>query len=310
MDIATKLATSSTASRMSIERYLQAPLEDEPASVPAINAALMQQGVPSHEQQRRGHHRRGHSGATSYDTFSEERRTLYTAASGPVSTGTSFSIGARVNPRHTNEVHPEIIELPSLRMVGLEHDTVPSQEVSNTGRTGNFERTLTELRNTSPLAVQVDSAYRAKIEAELASLQHRARTLDEQMRSFREQRANDELLVPRITDSVAYEQIISRPKLAWLLGDVDMNNTSSLRPTEPAKNVARPATSDRMKEDMQQRLPRRSKSSSALGNDVQQSFMNPKTLTIDRTHSRRQKFFCTFCQKKFHNRVSQTTIPT
>ena len=290
---------------MSIERYLQAPLEDEAASVPAINAALKQQGSRTPKDRSREQRQPGHSRGTSYDANSEGRRTFYTSASGQDSTGTSISVGIKTNHRLVSNAMSKINHLPKLRTAALEHADIHSPEEPATGRTGDSERTLIEGHTTSQVVIAVDDAYRARIENELAALQHRARRLEQQMRNFSKQDENDGLLVPRITDELAYEQMESRPKLAWLLGGLSTGIESTARVPEPALNQNRPSTSGRLEEETRPRIPQRSKSSSALQYNAHNPIESQKASMIDRTPSKRHKFFCTFCQKKFHNRVSE-----
>jgi hypothetical protein len=123
------------------------------------------------------------------------------------------------------------------------------------------------------------------------------------MRNFSAQEEDDELLVPRITDELACEQMKARPKLKWLLGGASTGNESAAKIPEPALSQRRPSTSGRLEEQAQTRIPQRSKSSNALQYDAHRPVAS--RLSVDRTSSKRTKFFCTFCQKKFHHRVSE-----
>lgn len=313
VESAAKIAASQTASRMSIERYLQAPLEDEPASVPAISAALKQQQTPVRGDHR-GHFRGGSLG-TSYDANSEGRRTIHTSASGQETTGTSFSVGVRSSPHPNRDVPLKKPQLIRLNVAALENANAASPENSATTKTPDSAKTLTELQDTSPLEKSVSNAYRARIEAELAYLQQRARLLETQTQRMNEQRENEELLVPRITDELAYEQMASNPKLAWILGTdgVGISNntklTTSAKMTGPVFNQLpnRPSTSGRLKDDTQTKLPRKSKSSSALGQEPYESVTSSKAIAIERTSSKGLRFFCTFCRKRFHYQVSSSS---
>ncbi|KAF2442243.1 hypothetical protein P171DRAFT_474677, partial [Karstenula rhodostoma CBS 690.94] len=310
-DSAAKIAASKTASRMSIERYLQAPLEDEPASVPAINAALKDKSSPAwskHNQPRRVL-RQAHSRETSYDANSEGRRTFYTSASGQESTGTSFSIGHRSNHHQRSNLHLMMPQLPRLRTVSLMHGSVHSPEEPTTGKTLNSERTLTDQHETIPLGKSVDSAYRARIESELALIQEKARRLEEEVQRFDERKENEELLVPRITDERAHQQMALNPKLAWILGG-DSTNTSGMERPMTSTSItvdtlsdmpSRPATSGRLTRPVLEKLLRRSKSSSVLLDESHWSSDRRRAVLVGRTSSKRPRFFCTFCQKRFHS---------
>jgi hypothetical protein len=294
---------------MSIERYLQAPLEDEPASVPAINAALKEKSSPARSEQNqmnRGH-RRGHSRETSYDANSEGRRTFYTSASGPESTGTSFSVAPRSNHHQRSPAHLTMPPLPRLRTAALLHDNVHSPEEPTTGRTLDSERTLTDQHETSQPGMSADSVYRARIEAELARIQQKSRRLEEEMRRFDEKKGNEELLVPRITDEMAYQQMASKPKLAWILGDSSAERPkTSISVAADTSNAmpSQPATSDRVIGEVSGRLPKRSKLSSVLLEEARRTSDRRRAMLVGRKSSKHPRFFCTFCQKRFHDRVS------
>ncbi|KAF9735987.1 C2H2 type zinc finger domain-containing protein [Paraphaeosphaeria minitans] len=305
-DTAARNAAAKSASRMSIERYLQAPLEDEPASVPAINAALKENSSPvwiEHDLSRRIHHR-GHSRDTSYDANSEGRRTFYTSASGQESTGSSFSFGPRSNNHQRSNLHLAMPPLPRLRTAALVRDDVHSPDELNTGKTLDSGWALTDQHETSPQGKSADSAYRARIEAELARIQEKARSLEEEVRRFDQRKENEELLVPRITDEMAHQQMALKPKLAWILGGDSTNKpmtSTSITADTLNDGPSRPATSGRSIDSMPEKIPRRSKSSSAILEESQWASDRRRGVMMGRTPSKRPKLFCTFCQKKFHN---------
>jgi hypothetical protein len=113
------------------------PLEDEPASIPAINAALKEKNLPTwsgQNQTNRGR-RRGNPRGTSYDANSEGRQTFYTSANGPESTGTSFSVAPRPNHHQRNHAHPTIPQLPRLRTAALVHESLRLSEEPTSGDT-------------------------------------------------------------------------------------------------------------------------------------------------------------------------------
>lgn len=294
---------------MSIERYLQAPLEDEAASVPAINAALKDKSSPSWTEPNRTRRvdRQAHSRNTSYDANSEGRRTFYTSASGQESTGTSLSIGAR-SYHHRSTVQLTMPRLPGIQTGITVHDGTHS----TIEPTMESARTLIDQFETSPPANSIGIAYRARIEAELARIQGKARRLEGEVRRFKEQKDNEELLVPRITDEVIHQQMALKPKLAWILGGENVHTSVMERPSTSASATgtvdtwndmpSRPTTSGRPT-PMPEQAPRRVKSSSALIEESHWPNDKSSSLLVGRKSSKRPKFFCTFCQKRFHNRV-------
>lgn len=317
MGTASEIPSSKNASRMSIERYLQAPLEDEPASVPAINAALKEKGPPTWTNQTfLGGHRRGHSRGTSNDANSDGRRTFYTSASGQESTGTSFSIGPRSSHHQRSNTHDTMPDVPNLHTAALKDTKIHAQKESASEKTLTSERTLGEFHSPNS-GMSVDSAFRARIEAELILIQQKARMLEAQMRRIDEQKEHA-VLRPSITNEMAYKQMASNPKLAWILGDERVDFGSAGRPTTSASVTApkfesvpsRPDVNSRMTEEVQDKSPRRSKSSSVLGQESRRPPSDNKRAVgvLGQTTSKRPKFFCTFCQKRFHGRVSQVGI--
>lgn len=306
---AARIAASQTASRMSIERYLNAPLEDEPASVPAINAALKRQS-----SQRRDT-RNLHSRESSYDANSEGRRTFYTSGSAPDSTGTSYSAVSRANHHQRSKTHPEMPEVPELprpEQVESESARVQSPERPTTSRTVDTEKTWAEQMEMVMPGYSPDKRidYRARAEEEIARIQEKAKILEERIRRYMEERENAELLVPRITDEMAYERMAEKPKLAWILGGDSIDAKSIRRPKSSGSLAAsttddvldRPSTSGTLVEGAQNKVPRRSKSNGALDDRFRQTAVEKRPVP-ERKASKRPKFYCTFCQKRFHSRL-------
>lgn len=315
MDSATRIAVSQTASRMSIERYLSAPLEDEPASVPAINAALKKQDSQIRFVRERPEPRKIHSRGSSYDANSEGRRTFYTSGSAPDSTGTSYSAVSRSNRHPRGKMHPEMPELtqPYRSDAGNARGQVAERPM--TSRTVDTEKTWAEQMEMVLPGYSPDKKidYRARAEEEIARIQEKARVLEEQLRKYKQQeKENAELLVPRVTDEMAYEQMAAKPKLAWILGGDSTDAKSIKRPKSSGSVIAsttddlpdRPSTSGTLEGGAQSKAPRRAKSSGALQDRARQSITTTKQPTpVDRKPSARIRFYCTFCQKRFHSRV-------
>ncbi|KAF2118119.1 hypothetical protein BDV96DRAFT_378078 [Lophiotrema nucula] len=304
VDSAARIAASKSSSRMSIERYLSAPLEDEPASVPAISAALRRQ--TSHRSLR---HTRGHSRESSLDANSDGRRTFYTSGSAPESTGTSYSAVSKVHRRQPSNHLPELPELPRHQP----REKSPERPTTS-GTMVDMEKTWAEqIAKFMPgYQEQQPVDYHTRAQAEIARIQEKARQLQQDMEQYRTERENSELLVPRVTDEQAYAQMAARPKLAWILGG-DMSDAKSIeRPKSSGSAIIspsdtipeRPSSSSTMREPLPSRIPRRSKSNGALDENARQSLASKASgPSLDRKPSRRARFFCTFCQKRFHSRV-------
>ncbi|KAF2636361.1 hypothetical protein P280DRAFT_156173 [Massarina eburnea CBS 473.64] len=323
LDKAAEIAASHTTNRMSIERYLSAPLEDEPASVPAIDAALKRHNSNKSRVARLPvNTRRIHTRESSYDVNSEGRRTFYTSGSAPDSTGTSYSTASRNNHHQRSNTHPDMPQLSKTAMSNSINAKTQSPERPMTARTVDTEKTWAEQMEMVMPGYSPDKRldYKARAEAEIARIQEKARVLEEQLRRYKAERNNSDLLVPRITDEMAYERMVEKPKLAWILGGDISDARSVRRPKSRAGSMAanttddlpdRPGTSESLVDGSQNKIPRRTKSSGALDEKARRSAVEKKTTTtatatVERKPSKRSRYYCTFCQKRFHSRTEWT----
>ncbi|KAF1997440.1 hypothetical protein P154DRAFT_280643 [Amniculicola lignicola CBS 123094] len=319
LENAARIAASKTSSRMSIERYLSAPLEDEPASVPAITAALRGQPSPLRNAQSSTPWRAGHSRESSYDVNSDGQRTFYTSASGLDSTDTSYSITSKNNrPAHHHHNHnrskslPGVPELPKAETIDVVlNNSMQSPKRPATSGTIDVGKTWTgQMERLTPIPSQGTSEnYRAKAQEEIARIQEKAHLLEEKMRRYRAEREAE--LTPRVTDEMAYSQMAAHPKLAWILGGDATDARSIERPKSSGSVLAtddiheRPSTSETLVENSSGQPLRRSKSSGALSEKSRQALSEKRSaMVLERKPSnKRPRFYCTFCQKRFHSRV-------
>ncbi|KAF2705162.1 hypothetical protein K504DRAFT_96230 [Pleomassaria siparia CBS 279.74] len=313
---ASRIATSKTASRMSIERYLSAPLEDEPASVPAIDAALRRQTSQSYTSRIPVPvvARANHSRETSLDANSDGRRTFYTSGSAPDSTGTSYSAVSKtarsVNHHQRNRTLTDVPELPKPESLYDDHSTIRSPERPTTSGTVDMEKTWAGQMDKFMPGYSPDKKidYKAKADEELARIQEKARQLEERMIRYREESTRPEPPRTRVTDEMAYARMVAQPKLAWILGG-DVSDTKVIERPKSSGSVhvsssaglpERPKTSGSATAAFPGQVPRRTKSSGALDERVRQAAIEKKNLGgLERKGSKRHKFHCTFCHKKF-----------
>lgn len=319
MDSAARIAASKTSSRMSIERYLSAPLEDEPASLPAIKAALQRQSS-QRSLRSRVPSRAGHSRDTSYDANSDGRRTFYTSGSAPDSSKTSHSAVSRADrlgsPQQRAKAASTVPELPKREVLNFDNSRVASPERPMTSGTVDMEKTWADqMEKFMPGFVPETTVdYQAKAKEEIARIQEKAKLLEERMQRFRAERDIPEPLRPRITDEEAHARMAAHPKLAWVLGADSSDAQSITRPKSSGSGMTRmsdiperPSSSGTLGDtvpSLQDRTPRRSKSSGALDEKARLAALEKRQAGIfERKPSRRPKFYCTFCQKRFHSRV-------
>lgn len=308
----TRFRTPGLSSRMSMERYLNAPLSDEPASVPAITAALRKQATPGTRTQIAYEPQVQHSRETSADANSDGRRTFFTVGSTPDTVDTSYSIHLKANQQR-NLPQATVVIPPTLQRKDSERSGVSSPiRPTTSGTVGpvDMARTWAEQMEKYMPGFSPDKRidYRAKAEAEIARIQERARELEEQIRQYKAERDAREAAVPVVTNEMAYAQMAAHPKLAWILG----GNTTDERSVKRPKSVAsttddlpdRPSTAGQAHEISKERIPRRSKSSGALDERARQTAIDKHaTRSVERKPSKRPKFYCTFCQKRFHSRL-------
>jgi hypothetical protein len=204
-------------------------------------------------------------------------------------------------------------ELPTALGRDSDPTTIESPERPTTAGTIDMEKTWAEQmeRFMPGYMTNTEVNYRGRAEAEIARIQEKARRLEEQMRSYKAERHAPDLHVPRVTDEMAYQQMAEHPKLAWILGGDISDAKSIARPISSASVLTgtadvpeRPSSAGTLRETIQLRGPGRARSSSALNESARQAAMEKRVGGLfERKPSRRAKFFCTFCLKRFHSRL-------
>jgi hypothetical protein len=319
MQSAAKIAASHTSSRMSIERYLSAPLEQEPASVPAINAALRKQKSQSRISRPLAAVLR-HSRGSSYDANSDGRRTFYTSGSAAESTGTSYSFVSRAAHHQRSDSHPAVPDVPKFDS----HDSQHSLDLPRDTLTSPERFTFSPPVEPEPWTPQDQTEmvlpgyspdkifnYRSKAGEEIAHLQEKAKASEERMRRQKAQR--EVAVMPRrdITDEMAYQRVAEKPKLAWVLG-ADTQDAKSIRRPKSSGSLATSAADDASGRpsietlaEVANKIPmrRRSKSHGALDERIRQVANERRQAVADYRAFKRVKYYCTFCQKRFNGQL-------
>ena len=317
---AARIAASKASSRMSIERYLSAPLEEEAASLPAINAALLNQKSRQTKHSRKPSRTSHHSLESSWDVNSDGRRTFYTSGSVPDSSGTSYSLApksGRVTHHQRSRTHPNVPYLPKLAIPEYENSQTVSPERPTTSGTIDMEKIWAEQMGTSSsVQGQGKADYRLKAQQEIERIQEKASHLEDQIQSYQGERNAQRPPAPSVTDEMAYAQMARQPKLAWILGG-DVSDLKSIERPKSNGSVltgitdvsGRPSSSGTVAEPAQHRMPRRSKSNGALDEKAREAILEKRSAGFFTVKPRRRaRFFCTFCQKRFHSRVGMFTL--
>jgi hypothetical protein len=310
-----RIAVPAMASRMSIERYLSAPLSDEAATAPAIDAALRRH-IPRDWIDSPGI--LYHSRETSVDVHSDGRPPFFTSGgSNPDTVDTRYTVDSRPRP-------PPILKSPDPNgqssMVWTRSDSVEVVSPNRPDRNGtigpvDIAREWAEKVEKHLPSCRADTGidHRAKAEEEIARIQEKARELELMMRRFKIERVAPEPKAPKMTDEAARVMMAANPKLAWILGGE----------TIESRSIARPKTTTRTTDDIPDspssfgkavqdasfgRIPRKSKSSSALKEETHHHASDvpdvPKLHhAIDQQLRARSRFYCTFCQKRLHSQA-------
>ncbi|KAH7123602.1 hypothetical protein B0J11DRAFT_315844 [Dendryphion nanum] len=312
---AARIAASKTSSRISIERYLSAPIEDEPATVPAIEAALHRhkskkslRAVAQVSTQGRPYQ---HSRESSWDANSDGKKTFYTSGSAPESSGTSYSAVSKPHrpaAGHQRKISlSDVPEVPKTEAKDADIGRAISPEWPSTvNGVYNMEKSWTEqkARQWPNYKPDTNIDYRAKAQTEIARIEEKARELEKEMSRFKLEIDPSPFPPPlRTTGPSAYNQSASQTQIAWIRGgersefhqiDRPQSNGSALtgityipdRPTTSHDNriIVAPLTSH-------PRATRRSKSTTSLSSRAHPSSTTSPTPPTPK----RPKWHCTFC---------------
>lgn len=308
-----RIAAPAMASRMSIERYLSAPLSDEPATAPAIDAAL------------RNHTPRDwidspanlyHSRETSVDVHSDGRPTFFTNGSIPETVDTTYTVDSRSKLNRVMVPSDTAGQLNNRWMqVDRPEVTSPSRPTTSGGiGPVDMAREWAERmeRYLPPHSPDAATDYRSKAQQEISKIQEKAQELELMMRQFKIEQHPPLPNATRTTDESARAMMAANPKLAWILGgDTGHATTTTTTMVRPKTMLSTtddipdsPRTIGRPHDMPAGEMPRKSKSSGALRDEARQSPTTTKAEgNLERQPSKRTKFYCTFCQKRFHSRI-------
>jgi hypothetical protein len=305
-----RIGVPTLVNRMSIERYLSAPFSDETATAPAIDSALRTQ-VPRDwiDSPTTLYHSR----ETSLDIHSDGLPNFSISGSTPDTVDTRYTVDLRPKPHH-NMKSSDIAGQSNIVWKRSDQVEIGSPSRPNTsGTVGPVDMAREWAERVEKYlpghTVDTEVDYRAKAEEEIARIQEKARELELMMRRFKIERITPEQKALRTTDESARALIAANSKLAWILG-ADAAETGSI-----AKSTAKTSTTDDIPDSPSSfnkaihdasygRIPRKSKSSSALKEETRNAPDVPKLdNAIQQQPSKRSKFYCTFCQKRLYSQI-------
>jgi hypothetical protein len=309
----TRIAVPTMASRISIERYLSAPLADEPATAPAIDAALRKK-VPLDWIDSPA--TLYHSRETSVDVHSNGRRTFFTSGSVADTVDTSYTLESRSRLHRTTDStdttgQPDTPLLrPNQRVIDFPTRPTMGGAVGPITMAREWAESVEKyLPDYSP-DMGVD--YRARAEQEILKIQEKAKELELLMRQFRIEGDIQGPSTSKMTDESARAMMAANPKLAWILGGDTIETKSMVKPRTMFNTTDdipdSPSSIAKIHDMTYGRMPRKSKSSGVLSEDARQAPVVPKPdSTVERRSSKRSRFYCTFCHKRFHSRAEWLT---
>jgi hypothetical protein len=294
---------------MSIERYLSAPLSDEPATAPAIDAALRNHtprdwiDSPAHLY---------HSRETSVDVHSDGRPTFLTSGSIPETVDTSYTADSRSKLNRVMVPSDTAGQLNTRWMQVSQTEVASPSRPKTSGGVGpvDMAREWAERMERYLPLHSPDTAieYRTKAKQEIGKIQEKAQELELMMRQFKIEQNLPLHDAARTTDEAARAMMTANPKLAWILGGDTGHASTTVRPKTVLSTTDdipdSPSTIGKAREMSFGEMPRKSKSSGALRDEARQPPVTTKAEgSLERQLSKRSKYYCTFCQKRFHSRI-------
>lgn len=301
------------SSRLSIDRYLNAPLSDEPASAPAISRALRSQSschpIESDTFLE-------NSCSASIDARSAGHRTFFTSGSVPETADTVYSQESRARSRvHTParlNAHTNAPWTPPIHGNGKSPIRPTTSGAVGAMSSNDMAREWAErVEMMMPRYSEdhnMDFDARAAAAVEIVRIQEKAKELEILLDQYRSDHGGQITTTPKLTNASAHARMDANPKLAWILGDDAMDARSVARPKSTVSTVndapERPRTASEAPPMPLDAVRRRTKSNGAVADEHHEAAASP-TLgsSVDQQPLKRSRFYCTFCQKRFNNRV-------
>ncbi|KAH7087016.1 hypothetical protein FB567DRAFT_57073 [Paraphoma chrysanthemicola] len=288
------------SSRLSIERYLSAPIADEPASAPAINAAIR-------TQLARDRNGRGvaplHSRETSTDIHSEGRRTVFTSGSGTETVDTACTADSGHQRLHHTVESVSNAQKNRITEHGGQTSVHTSTECVVHNRNDSTSAWRERVEMFAPRSSPGESVdYRSKAGHELANINARAKELV--LQRSRSNRAVRDTAIPPITDETARTLISRNPKLAKVLGEGNggvKQASSGDSSISDAPVLKRSSTTYDRSDCVYDHVVQKSKSSSTLNASLRQ-----KDIHMIESVKNCKPCFCTFCFKRFDSQDKWT----
>jgi hypothetical protein len=290
--------------KMSMERYLKAPFLSEPTSASIVSKEShnrMDSVTVSHHSQDSPIDVSPDGRCTSfmsgkaYETFDD----WFTIPSQP---GPSRSIGDGHTAGKLERCLPDLkcTKSPSPDKLTTSKSVGPVDMAKNWA-----EQMEKAISHHSPDR-EVD--YREKAAEEIAKIQEKARELEQMMLQYRAERVGFDRATGSVTNEEAYAQMATNPKLAWILGgdstdvsDIGRPKSASSRTDRPPQDLNTDSTAFVSLRDK----PIRKSTSNGTLEDGDRQFADGKEYgkAFEYHASKRVRYHCTFCQKRFHNRV-------
>jgi hypothetical protein len=290
--------------KMSMERYLKAPFLGEPTSASIVSKEShnrMDSVTLSH-----------HSPDSPTDVSPDGRYTSFTSGKAYETFDDWFTVPSQPGPSRsirdsstTGKVERCLADLQCTKTTSPDRLTT-NKSVGPVDMAKNWAEQMEKAISQHSPDREVD--YRAKAAEEIAKIQEKARELEQMMLQYRAERVGFDKATEPVTTEAAYAQMARNPKLAWILGgdstdvsDIGRPKSASSRTDRPPQNLNTGSTALVGLQDK----PIRTTISNGTLEDGDRVIADGKEYgkAFEYHASRRVRYHCTFCQKRFYNRV-------
>lgn len=288
-----------------MERYLKSPLSSEPAPASIVRKDTIHNRMDSAAISH-------HSLYNYSDVKPHGRNTSFQPGKPQETFDDWFTEPPQAGPIHLMD-HVHIVERLGSNLPDLQCAETPSPGRLKTSKTVGPVDMAKDWAERMEKAIpqylpdrEID--YRAKAAEEIAKIQEKAKELEQLMLQYRAERVCFEGATASVTTEAAYAQMAANPKLAWILGGDPTDVSTISRPKSASGRI------DRLPQDMdtsstaffnsQEGSLRKSTSGGTL-DDGDRQFADSRDYgrAFECYSNRRIRYYCTFCQKRFYNRV-------
>jgi hypothetical protein len=305
-----RLAAPAMDSRISIEKYLSAPLSHDAASAPAMSLAICDQhSYDWYESPATLYQSR----ATSVDLQSHHRPTISTTGTIPKTVDMSGAISSM------SQIRPPVesdgtIGFSEPRKVTVSAGSLSPKRPATSGTIGPIEMTREWVETVEKTLPNSPSSgitkHSVKAKEEIDKIQRKAKELELMMQQFEDDRRIRHRDPSKVVDGAAEARLAANPTLAWTPDSGHMSTTHVAGPGTILDTTTgvldSPSSAEWVRDTSRSITPRTSKSSgtSNVAARTRDRSVSLKSPNIGERHpAKKPCFYCTFCHKRFHGRI-------